>query len=372
MIPALIAPASPLWFFARAAGFVSLILLTVSVSLGLLVTMRLRSRTWPLFLSDELHAYTAVLLFVFLALHVFTVWLDPFTKFGPTDVLVPFASPYRRLWLGLGVAGAELALAMGLSVYVRRWIGYRAWRILHYSTYAVLPMALVHGLATGTDTRSSWGIAIYGGCLILVGAVLVLRIASSTAPVRWPLTAATCLGLLILGSWLSTGPLRAGWAREAGTPQLDTALATPGASAEPSAPPLALAHPFVDRISGQVEARSGTSFRASGQATGAVDLAWAVDAQPAADGSLTGTLKIDAANGGSICTATIDAGSTAGIQATCAPPGAQGGLTFLLRLRQRGASALGGTLQVDFGNAGGPNPPAPSTPPGSKASPGVL
>jgi sulfoxide reductase heme-binding subunit YedZ len=373
MIPALIAPASPLWFFARAAGFVSLILLTASVCLGMVVTLRLRSRAWPLFLSDDLHAYTAVLFFVFLTLHVLTVWLDPFTRFGLTDVVVPFASTYRRLWLGLGVAGAELALAMGLSVYVRRWIGYRAWRILHYGTYAVLPMALVHGMATGTDTRSSWGIAIYGACLILVGAMLVLRISSSTAPVRWPLTAATCLGLVVLGSWLSTGPLRSGWAHEAGTPQLDTALATPSASAAASVPLPALAHPFVDRVTGVVDTRSGAAFKASGQATGAVDLAWAVDAHQAADGSLTGTLEIDAASGRSICTAGIEAGSAGGIQATCAPAGAQGGLTFVLRLRQRGASALGGTLQVEFGSSGGVNPPTPSAPPaGPKASPGVI
>lgn len=360
MIPALIAPPSPVWFFARGAGFVSLILLTISVCLGILVSMRVRSRGWPLFLSDQLHGYTAVLFFVFLTLHVVTVLLDPFTRFALSEVLVPFASTYRRVWLGLGVVAAELAVAMGASVYLRRWIGYRAWRVLHLGTYAVFPLALVHGLATGSDTRAEWGTAVYALCLGAVVASAGVRLWSGPARLRGPLAAAGALGIFVLGSWLTVGPMHQGWAREAGTPQLDNAQALPTPQAASTSP--ALARPFVDRVSGRLDTQSGSALKASGQATGSVDLGWSLDAQQAADGSLYGTMTITDASGGTICAATITSADQQGIVATCAPGGAHGSITFDLRLRQRGG-LLSGQLAVDSGPAGSAPPsPRPSAP----------
>ena len=356
MVTALVAQPSPLWFFARAAGFVSLLLLTASVCLGILLTLRVRSRAWPLFLSDRLHSFTALIFFVFVMLHIATVLLDPFTRFGLTDVLVPFASNYRRVWLGLGIVAFELGLAMGLSVYIRRFIGYRAWRILHYSTYAILPMALLHGLATGSDSRSAWGVAIYGSCTIAVVVVTVMRLVDSRARVRGPFAAAMALGLLVFASWAVSGPLHSGWAVAAGTPQLASTSSSPGAS--PS--PLALAYPFADRVAGRVESQSANSLKASGQATGSVNLGWSLDTTQAADGSATGTLTITQADGTEVCAATIQSASGEGFVAGCSPPGAQGSLMFVLRLRQRAGGSLSGVLSVQPGQPVSPANSAPS------------
>jgi sulfoxide reductase heme-binding subunit YedZ len=366
-VPALIAPPSPIWFFARAAGFTSLLILTASVCLGILLTLRVRSRNWPLFLSDELHAYTAVVFFVFVTLHVVTVLIDPFTRFGLADVLVPFATSYRTVWMGLGILSLELSLALGLSVYIRRWIGYRAWRVLHYGTYSILPMALVHGMATGTDTSSSWGIAVYGVCIIAVLAVIGLRLAQSTAPVRAPLAAAVALGMLVLVSWLATGPLRPGWARVAGTPQLMSASGSPAAATP--APPLALARPFSDRITGSVTAQpeEGNDLQAGGRATGPVDLRWSLDFQQDAAGNNSGTLTIAAADGTAICTANIVGAGNQGIEATCMPAGAKGSIDLVLRLRQRSDGFLSGVLQVTQG----PTNPVPAPSPRRSAAPAI-
>ena len=167
---------SPLWYFARASGFVSLILLTATVAVGLALAMRWRSARWPLFLSDGLHRYLGTVLFVFLAVHVLTLWLDPFAKFSLADVLIPFRSSYRTLWMGLGICSAELGLALAVSVHLRRWIGYRTWRALHYLTYATFPLAMAHGLGSGSDTRTWWGLAIYVGCGFVVGTLALARL----------------------------------------------------------------------------------------------------------------------------------------------------------------------------------------------------
>ena len=112
MILALTQAPSPLWYFARAAGFVSLILLAFTVGLGLALTLRWRTDSWPTFISDGLHRYLATVFFVFLGIHVETLLLDPFTKFTLSDLLIPFVSTYRPFWMALGICAAELALAL--------------------------------------------------------------------------------------------------------------------------------------------------------------------------------------------------------------------------------------------------------------------
>jgi predicted ferric reductase len=187
MILALTQAPSPLWYFARAAGLVSLLLLAATVALGLALTLRWRSPSWPTFVSEGLHRYLTTVLFVFLAIHVVTIWLDPFTKLSLVEVLVPFVSSYRPVWMALGICAFELTLALGLSVYIRNWIGYRAWRVAHYFTNLIFPLALVHGIGTGSDTRTWWGLAIYGVSAIPVGALAAARLvggSAALAPVR--------------------------------------------------------------------------------------------------------------------------------------------------------------------------------------------
>jgi sulfoxide reductase heme-binding subunit YedZ len=175
VILALTQAPSPLWYFARASGFVSLILLAVTVGLGLALTLRWRSDSWPTFISDGLHRYLATVFFVFLFIHVETLLLDPFTRFTLSDLLIPFVSTYRTFWMGLGICAAELALALALSVHIRRLIGYRAWRVMHYGTYATFPLVFAHGLGAGSDTRTWWGLAIYAVCGISVISLAAAR-----------------------------------------------------------------------------------------------------------------------------------------------------------------------------------------------------
>ncbi|MEA2646666.1 MAG: hypothetical protein QOE92_1749 [Chloroflexota bacterium] len=181
MILALTQEPSAFWYFARASGFVSLVLLAATVCLGLAVTSRLRSPSWPSFVTEDLHRYLGTVLYLFLSIHVVTLLLDPFSKFSLADALVPFISTYRTFWMGLGVVAAELTLALGLSVHARGLIGYRAWRLMHYGTWVIFPMAALHGLVTGTDTLSWWGVGLYAGSVAAVLFMVVMRLGTGPA-----------------------------------------------------------------------------------------------------------------------------------------------------------------------------------------------
>lgn len=65
------------------------------------------------------------------------------------------------------VSGWLFAL-VAASFWLRKRIGVRAWRRLHWITYALFALATVHGLAAGTDTAQPWARGLYLGA---VGAV---------------------------------------------------------------------------------------------------------------------------------------------------------------------------------------------------------
>jgi sulfoxide reductase heme-binding subunit YedZ len=209
------------WYLTRATGVVALLLLTGVVVLGVAGAVRWRTDRWPRFLVAGLHRNLTLLALTLLAIHVLTTVVDGYTHIGLADAFLPFRSSYRPLWLGLGALAFDLLLALTITSLVRARVGYRAWRFLHWLAYVAWPLALVHGLGTGSDARAGWMRLLALGC---AGAVLlaVLRRA------LWPAGARTSLRFAAAGAaaavamtlivWFEQGPNRPGWARRAGTP----------------------------------------------------------------------------------------------------------------------------------------------------------
>jgi sulfoxide reductase heme-binding subunit YedZ len=113
---------------------------------------------------------------VFLVIHIVTAVVDPFTSLGIAPVVLPFGSSYRRFWLGLGTVAFELTVAVIVSSLLRKRFGVRAWRVIHWLSYAAWPIAVLHGLGTGTDSFSRWLLAITIACVAAVLGVTVWRV----------------------------------------------------------------------------------------------------------------------------------------------------------------------------------------------------
>jgi sulfoxide reductase heme-binding subunit YedZ len=166
-----------LWYTTRGAGAVSLVLLSTVVVLGLLARLRFETRGWPRFLSAAVHGDLALMSLVFLLLHIVTAVVDPFTHLGLVAAVVPFGSSYRTFWLGLGTIAFELLLAILATSLLRRHIGARTWRSIHWLAYVSWPVAVLHGIGTGTDSSSSWMIVLDIACVGAVAAALIWRVA---------------------------------------------------------------------------------------------------------------------------------------------------------------------------------------------------
>jgi hypothetical protein len=199
------------WVAARASGMVGYVLVTAAIVFGIALSLKVRSTAWPRFVTTEVHRRISLLALFFTAIHGVTLWLDPFMAFSPLEVLVPFASHYRAVWIALGIIAGDLMLALWLSERAQRRIGYGWWRRLHYLTFAVWATVTVHGLASGSDTRTAWGAALYGAGTLLVLGLLFYRLWPLDTFRRSAVLTVVAAGIWLLGWWAITGPLRTGW-----------------------------------------------------------------------------------------------------------------------------------------------------------------
>ncbi|MHB8681833.1 MAG: ferric reductase-like transmembrane domain-containing protein [Acidimicrobiales bacterium] len=283
--------AHTLWYITRATGIVALLLLSATTVLGILTTIRVSTERWPRFAWQDLHRRLSLLSVVFVGLHVASTVADGYAPIGWLSAFVPFTSPYRRLWLGLGTAAVDLLLAVGISSAFRARIRAGTWRALHYLAYLSWPLAVVHALGTGTDPRLHWVLALVVLCVASVVIAGVWRL-SSGWPTRAPLRAgAGAIGLVSLiatSAWAGSGPLRAGWAAKAGTPpnllgRTVSASVTPsstGAGGSGSSTATIPAAPFSSSLTGTISERN--------LASGLVE----VDITAAASGGAPGVLGI--------------------------------------------------------------------------------
>ena len=165
---------SAFWYLTRGTGIVALILLTGSVALGIANVRRVRLPGAPRFVTLGIHRTASLLAVVFVAVHVLTAVADGYVPLTIVDAVVPFSSAYHPLWIGLGAISLDLLLAVVLTSLLRRRIGYRAWRLVHWTAYASWPIALLHSIGTGSDAGSLWMIALI---LVLVGVMIAAVLA---------------------------------------------------------------------------------------------------------------------------------------------------------------------------------------------------
>jgi Ferric reductase like transmembrane component len=212
---------SAYWYLARGTGVVALLLLTASMVIGILGSVRFTAGRWPRFAIDAVHRDVSLLVLVVLVIHIVTSVLDGFAPITLLDGVIPFVSSYRPLWLGLGTVAFDLLVAIAVTSLVRRRLGYRAWRAVHWFAYACWPVAVLHGLGTGSDVKQWWMLALTVVCIMAVLVAVWARIAhvsSDHAGLRAPATALAVITPIGLMIFMLAGPLQTGWARRAGTP----------------------------------------------------------------------------------------------------------------------------------------------------------
>jgi predicted ferric reductase len=205
MITIAAASSNWIWYFGRATGFVALILFTAIIVLGVAGRMRLASERWPRFVVGTMHRDLALIALIVLGVHIAASILDTYVSIPVIAAVVPFTSNYQPFWVGLGALAVDVMLAVIITSLLRRHIGLRVWKAIHWLNYALWPVAVAHTIGIGSDTGSAWGMGLTIVCCVIVAAAVAARVVSAPAS-DTPLVTTSPVGVAVTsGSRPHTG-----------------------------------------------------------------------------------------------------------------------------------------------------------------------
>lgn len=170
-----------LWYLGRGTGVTALVLLTLAVCLGVLTRSGRAGAGLNRFALADLHRTAGLTAVAFVAVHVVTLLLDPIAQLRLMDVALPFTSAYRPAYLGLGALAVDLLVAVTATSLLRHRLGPRVFRLVHWSTYALWPLAFVHAIGAGTDRATGWFQLVVISCAALVALAATWRLSAGFA-----------------------------------------------------------------------------------------------------------------------------------------------------------------------------------------------
>jgi methionine sulfoxide reductase heme-binding subunit len=174
------------WIASRAFGVVALVLVGVSVGMGLAMALRSAKGPGAMARLKQAHEATALTALIFIAAHGLVLLGDSYLRPGLSGIAIPFVMSHKPVWTGLGVVGGWMAALLGLSFYVRRWIGPKLWRKMHRWTLVVYVLAVAHTLGAGTDARSFWLLVIVIATAAPLAVMAAIRLLPGDDPNQRP------------------------------------------------------------------------------------------------------------------------------------------------------------------------------------------
>ncbi|MEJ2487368.1 MAG: ferric reductase-like transmembrane domain-containing protein [Anaerolineales bacterium] len=156
------------WFITRSAGITAYLLLWLSTVWGLVIPSKIFGRSLSGDYTFDFHKFISLLSLGFLALHIFILLIDNYLPYTFAQIFVPFLSPYRPVWVGIGVIALYLTILVTVTFYMRKRIGMKTFRYIHYSSLIAYLGGTAHGFFAGTDSSLPLAGLMYGGTFLVV------------------------------------------------------------------------------------------------------------------------------------------------------------------------------------------------------------
>jgi sulfoxide reductase heme-binding subunit YedZ len=157
-----------MWFITRAAGMMAYLLLWLSTAWGLAIPSKIMSDMLTGDFAFDFHQFISLLSLGFLGLHIFVLTADRYLPYSLAQVLIPFISPYRPVWVGIGTLAFYLTLLVTVTFYLKKRIGMKRFRAIHYSSLLAYLFAVVHALFAGTDSSMPATLILYASTFLVV------------------------------------------------------------------------------------------------------------------------------------------------------------------------------------------------------------
>jgi methionine sulfoxide reductase heme-binding subunit len=165
-----------LWSLGRGTGVVSLVVLTLAIVLGILSRSGRSFAGLGRFGLNEVHRTAALTGVGLIVVHVVSLLLDPYAQLTAVDTVVPFLGADRPFWLGLGTLGVDVLAVVTVVSLLRAQVGPRVFRAVHWLTYALWPISVLHTIGDGTDAGTLWMDAVVVLCTGAVAAAVTWRL----------------------------------------------------------------------------------------------------------------------------------------------------------------------------------------------------
>ena len=163
-------------FMLFYAGVFALIGLTASVGVGLVATDRIVMTPGHRVMAQAVHRAVSFGALAFLVIHIVTEILAQ--RAHVIDAFIPFLSPYRTFYIGLGTIASDLILLIVVtSIWRKRFTAHGKawrWRAIHYTSYVAFVFGVLHGLLGGRAAKPyvDWS---YGFAIALTALAVVVR-----------------------------------------------------------------------------------------------------------------------------------------------------------------------------------------------------
>jgi len=155
------------WYLTRAAGLMGYFLIWLSTAWGLVVSSKILDRIMDRGFTYDFHEYLSWLGLAFIGTHVVVLMADNYLPYTVWQVLIPFLSPYRPLWVGIGVIAFYLSLLVTVTFYLKKRIGAELFRKIHYLSLVAYAGATLHGFYAGTDSVLPIANLLYKGTFLV-------------------------------------------------------------------------------------------------------------------------------------------------------------------------------------------------------------
>ena len=168
-------------FMLYYAGVFTLIALCASVALGLVATDRMILNPGHRIWVQSAHRAASFGALVFLIIHIVTEILAQ--RVHALDAFVPFLSPFRTFYIGLGTIASDLILLLVITGILRKRFTANGnawrWRAIHYASYLAFIFGVWHGLLGGRPGKPyvDWS---YGFVVAFVALGLAVRILANS------------------------------------------------------------------------------------------------------------------------------------------------------------------------------------------------
>jgi len=187
---------------SSTVGLVAMVLFTVNILLGLLVSTNYNPRKawprrklpWPLW---RIHNWNAYLAFSVALLHPAILLFSSTAHFRWNDLLLPIHSPGQTFYNNLGAITLYSFAFVVVTSYFRPRLRYRPWKRLHYTAYFAAIVMFVHGTLIDPNLKNQPADFLDGekvlveGCFLLVAASTIWRIRRGTEKQRYQAAAAS-------------------------------------------------------------------------------------------------------------------------------------------------------------------------------------